>query len=187
MFLIILGIIAIICGVGIATQSAIVGVIVIALGVLLIVLGAKRRKAKRARKAAAAAAAPAAPAAPTTQAAPTAPAPAKTPDPAYNFRIAGVTFEGRQRILKGIANSEDKYTGTFHIDQIEYQGAPAFRVTLMTYDDDGTEYDIGRVPAALVNDILAVYDRITHVSVSVYGGYDGKSYGAAATVYYRAS
>lgn len=179
MVLIIIGIVITIFGALVAASSIVPGVIFIALGIFLLILGIRRRSSRKA--AAAAAPAPAAEQAPSPV---PDPAPAVTIQPFIQFNLAGVTFNGRQRILKGIEECEDKYMGFYTIEKTEYQGEPAFRVVLSDYDCSH-EYDLGRVPANLVNDVLAIYDRITKVSLTTHGGYDGKSYGASVVVHYK--
>lgn len=185
MVLIIFGILITIFGVLVTTSAVVPGVILIALGVFLLILGIRRRS--RRKTAAAAAPTPAADQSPAPAPAPApdpAPAPANPIEPFIQFRLAGVTFNNRQRILKGIDEDEEKYIGFYTIEKTEYQGAPAFRVVLNDFDGEH-EYDVGMVPAPLVDNVLAVYDRITKVNLSVYGGYDDKSYGASVVAYYK--
>ncbi len=126
-----------------------------------------------------------------------APTPAAAPQPSpfairmasageYRFKIAGVTFEGRQTTLRKIDEMEDeKYTGcSYGIEQTEYKGSPAIKVYAELADDNMTEKVLGFVPAEEVQDVLKIYDRVFHVDVEVYGGDDDKNYGAAATLYY---
>ena len=126
-----------------------------------------------------------------------APTPAAAPQPSpfairmasageYRFKIAGVTFEGRQTTLRKIDEMEDeKYTGcSYGIEQTEYKGSPAIKVYAELADDKMTEKVLGFVPAEEVQDVLKIYDRVFHVDVEVYGGDDDKNYGAAATLYY---
>lgn len=103
-----------------------------------------------------------------------------------NFRVAGVTFNDRQRTLQKIDDADDeKYRMCcYGIEQTEYKGSPAFSIYAELMDDNDTRKELGFVPADLVNDVLRVYPRIFHVKVEVHGGYSGKSYGASATLYY---
>ena len=126
-----------------------------------------------------------------------APAPAATPQPSpfairmasageYRFKIAGVSFEGRQTTLRKIDEMEDeKYICcSYGIEQTEYKGSPAIKVYAELSDDNMTEKVLGFVPGDEVQDVLRIYDKVFHVDVEVYGGYDDKNYGAAATLYY---
>lgn len=126
-----------------------------------------------------------------------APAPAAAPQPSpfevrkasageYHFKIHGVTFEGRQTTLRKIDEMEDeKYIScSYGIEQTEYKGSPAIKVYAELSDDNMTEKVLGFVPAEEVQDVLKIYDKVFYVDVEVYGGYDDKNYGAAATLYY---
>lgn len=135
--------------------------------------------------------APAAAPAPAPAPAPAAPQPSpfearKAAAGTLHFKIAGVTFEGRQGILKKIDDMEDdKYIGcTYGIERTEYEGSPAVKVYAELADDDFTQKVLGYVPRDWVQHALKVYDNVFYVDVDVYGGQDDKSYGAAATLYY---
>ena len=104
----------------------------------------------------------------------------------YHFKIHGVTHEGRQTTLKKIDEMEDEryICCSYGIEQTEYNGSPAIKVYAELSDDNMTEKVLGFVPAEEVQDVLKIYDKVFYVDVEVYGGYDDKNYGAAATLYY---
>ena len=108
-----------------------------------------------------------------------------------SFRIAGVTFKGRQTTLRKIATADDDSLYgmcTYKLVPTEYNGDPAFMVVAQLCDDEMTEKEIGMVPAAMVDRVQRVYDNVFDVDVEVYGGpnddMEDKSYGAQATLYF---
>ena len=151
------------------------GIAFAALAVLLFWLSRKKRKDKQTPQ-------------PVPEPVPQ-PSPSPTPQPAegiINFRIAGTSFGGRQGLLQKIDESQDdKYLFcSYDIEQREYKGEPAFCIVAELADDDFTRKDLGFVPAALVPQVQAVFDRIKKVEVEIYGGGEDKNYGAAATIKY---
>lgn len=108
-----------------------------------------------------------------------------------SFRIAGVTFKGRQTTLRKIATADDDSPYgmcTFGLEPTEYEGNLAYTIVAKLWDDEMTEKEIGMVPAAMVDRVQRVYDNVFDVDVEVYGGPDDdmedKSYGAQATLYF---
>lgn len=123
---------------------------------------------------------------------PTAPAPSAQ-EPAteskYEFlktKVAGVTFKNgrknRQTILRAMYFHDapfNKGDMDLELKRYEYESKPAFGVYV-----NGEQ--IGNIPAehtAFVEENLSRCDGITHIEV--YGGGEGRSYGAEITVRFR--
>lgn len=186
---IIVAAILVVCAASLFTvKNYALGLLFVAGAVFVFLRGRKKKAAKQTPPPA-----PAKPAAPRP--APAA-SPAEAPQPSpyeqrkaragsMHFKIAGVTFEDRQTTLQRIDDMEEDYTAcTYGIALSEYEGKAAFKIYATLSDDDMTEKVLGFVPSDLVKDVLPIYDNIFGVEVEVYGGYDGKNYGAAATLYY---
>lgn len=118
-----------------------------------------------------------------------APAPASEAKPAFEFlsvKVAGVTFKNgrksRQTILRKIHFKDepfDKGTMELTLQREEWEGKPAFGVYV-----NGDQ--IGNIPAeyvSYVNDNLSRLDGI--VNIEVYGGGEGRNYGAEITLRFR--
>ncbi len=101
-------------------------------------------------------------------------------------KVAGVTFKNgrksRQTILRAIHFHDepfDKGDMELMIERGEWEGKPAFGVFI-----NGEQ--IGNIPAEhtqFVSDNLSRLDGITHIEV--YGGGDGRNYGAEITLRFR--
>lgn len=155
----------------------------VAAAVIVFLLGWKKRPGKKSTPQQSSQPAPSpAPAAPQ----PTLTVSRRSTAGTYRFKISGVTFEGRQDILKKIDDMDDeKYMAcSYGINQTEYKGSPAVQVYVQLSDDNMTEKVLGYVPSEDVNDVLKIIDRVFDVDVEVYGGQDDKYYGAAATLYF---
>lgn len=103
-----------------------------------------------------------------------------------SYRLAGVTFQGRQKWLKKIARLQEAYEYVqCELEPYDWKGEPACRV-LAYFDDQEEPVDIGNIPAAAAANVCSLIDRVTQVDVEVYGGpeYEGddKSYGAEVTI-----
>ena len=103
-----------------------------------------------------------------------------------SYRLAGVTFQGRQRWLKKMAKLQDEFEYVqCELEPYEWKGDPACRV-LAYFDDREEPVDIGNIPAAAAANVCSLLDRVTSVDVEVYGGpeYEGddKNYGAEVTI-----
>lgn len=103
-----------------------------------------------------------------------------------SYRLAGVTYQGRQKWLKKMAKQQDEFEYVqCELEPYEWKGDPACRV-LAYFDDQEEPVDIGNIPAAAAANVCSLIDRVTSVDVEVYGGpeYDGddKSYGAEVTI-----
>lgn len=103
-----------------------------------------------------------------------------------SYKLAGVTFQGRQRWLKKMAKLQDEFEYVqCELEPYEWKGDPACRV-LAYFDDQEEPADIGNIPAAAAANVCSLIDRVTQVDVEVYGGpeYEGddKSYGAEVTI-----
>lgn len=118
-----------------------------------------------------------------------APAPASEAKPAFEFlsvKVAGVTFKNgrksRQTILRKIHFKDepfDKCTMELTLQREEWEGKPAFGVYV-----NGDQ--IGNIPAeyvSYVNDNFSRLDGI--VNIEVYGGGEGRNYGAEITLRFR--
>lgn len=118
-----------------------------------------------------------------------APAPASEVKPAFEFlsvKVAGVTFKNgrrsRQTILRKIHFKDepfDKETMELTLQREEWEGKPAFGVYV-----NGDQ--IGNIPAeyvSYVNDNFSRLDGI--VNIEVYGGGEGRNYGAEITLRFR--
>lgn len=118
-----------------------------------------------------------------------APAPASEAKPAFEFlsvKVAGVTFKNgrksRQTILRKIHFKDepfDKGTMELTLQREEWEGKPAFGVYV-----NGDQ--IGNIPAeyvSYVNDNFSRLDGI--VNMEVYGGGEGRNYGAEITLRFR--
>ena len=118
-----------------------------------------------------------------------APAPSSEAKPAFEFlsvKVAGVTFKNgrksRQTILRKIHFKDepfDKGTMELTLQREEWEGKPAFGVYV---NDD----QIGNIPAeyvSYVNDNFSRLDGI--VNIEVYGGGEGRNYGAEITLRFR--
>lgn len=118
-----------------------------------------------------------------------APAPASEAKPAFEFlsvKVAGVTFKNgrksRQTILRKIHFKDepfDKGTMELTLQREEWEGKPAFGVYV-----NGDQ--IGNIPAeyvSYVNDNFSRLDGI--VNIEVYGGGEGRNYGAEITLRFR--
>lgn len=118
-----------------------------------------------------------------------APAPASEVKPAFEFlsvKVAGVTFKNgrrsRQTILRKIHFKDepfDKGTMELTLQREEWEGKPAFGVYV-----NGDQ--IGNIPAeyvSYVNDNFSRLDGI--VNIEVYGGGEGRNYGAEITLRFR--
>jgi len=118
-----------------------------------------------------------------------APAPASEAKPAFEFlsvKVAGVTFKNgrksRQTILRKIHFKDepfDKGTMELTLQREEWEGKPAFGVYV-----NGDQ--IGNIPAEYtdyVNDNFSRLDGI--VNMEVYGGGEGRNYGAEITLRFR--
>lgn len=118
-----------------------------------------------------------------------APAPASEAKPAFEFlsvKVAGVTFKNgrksRQTILRKIHFKDEPFNkGTMELtlQREEWEGKPAFGVYV-----NGDQ--IGNIPAeyvSYVNDNFSRLDRI--VNMEVYGGGEGRNYGAEITLRFR--
>ena len=119
----------------------------------------------------------------------TAPAPTAEAKPAFEFlsvKVAGVTFKNgrksRQTILRKIHFKDepfDKGTMELTLQREEWEGKPAFGVYV-----NGDQ--IGNIPAeyvSYVNDNFSRLDGI--VNMEVYGGGEGRNYGAEITLRFR--
>ncbi len=106
------------------------------------------------------------------------------------IKLAGTAaVKQRQVYLQKIDEVEPPFDACLYdIQQIEYKGEPAFQVCAFC-DDGRPDRVLGMVPAAQVQQVQAIYPRITHVDVEVYGGprCDGEErfYGASATLTYE--
>lgn len=113
---------------------------------------------------------------------------------ALTIKIAGVTFANadgsrRQTILRRCKWHDEPYAHTedevnLEFRPAEFEGAPA--VEIWIEDDDCEFHQIGYVPkehAAFFASRLDDYDG--YYDFEVYGGGDGKSYGASVTVRFR--
>ena len=118
-----------------------------------------------------------------------APAPASEAKPAFEFlsvKVAGVTFKNgrksRQTILRKIHFKDEPFNkGTMELtlQREEWEGKPAFGVYV-----NGDQ--IGNIPAeyvSYVNDNFSRLDGI--VNMEVYGGGEGRNYGAEITLRFR--
>lgn len=118
-----------------------------------------------------------------------APAPASEAKPAFEFlsvKVAGVTFKNgrksRQTILRKIHFKDEPFNkGTMELtlQRQEWEGKPAFGVYV-----NGDQ--IGNIPAeyvSYVNDNFSRLDGI--VNMEVYGGGEGRNYGAEITLRFR--
>ena len=118
-----------------------------------------------------------------------APAPASEAKPAFEFlsvKVAGVTFKNgcksRQTILRKIHFKDepfDKGTMELTLQREEWEGKPAFGVYV-----NGDQ--LGNIPAeyvSYVNDNFSRLDGI--VNIEVYGGGEGRNYGAEITLRFR--
>lgn len=118
-----------------------------------------------------------------------APAPASEAKPAFEFlsvKVAGVTFKNgrksRQTILRKIHFKDEPFNkGTMELtlQREEWEGKPAFGVYV-----NGDQ--IGNIPAeyvSYVNDNFSRLDGI--VNIEVYGGGEGRNYGAEITLRFR--
>lgn len=118
-----------------------------------------------------------------------APAPSSEAKPAFEFlsvKVAGVTFKNgrksRQTILRKIHFKDepfDKGTMELTLQREEWEGKPAFGVYV-----NGDQ--IGNIPAeyvSYVNDNFSRLDGI--VNIEVYGGGEGRNYGAEITLRFR--
>lgn len=102
------------------------------------------------------------------------------------YRLAGVTFEGRQKWLKKISQIQDNYGDvSFELEPYDWKGEPACRV-LAYLEDRDEPVDIGNIPAAAAANVCGLMERVASVDVEVYGGpeYEGddKSFGAEVTI-----
>ncbi len=102
------------------------------------------------------------------------------------YRLAGVTFQGRQKWLRKIAQKQKEFEYVFcELEPYEWKGEPACRV-LAYLKDDGEGVDIGNIPAEAAAKVCSLIDSVVEVEVEVYGGpeYEGdkKSYGAEVTI-----
>ena len=124
-----------------------------------------------------------------TKAEAAAPAPASEAKPAFEFlsvKVAGVTFKNgrksRQTILRKIHFKDEPFNkGTMELtlQREEWEGKPAFGVYV-----NGDQ--IGNIPAeyvSYVNDNFSRLDGI--VNMEVYGGGEGRNYGAEITLRFR--
>lgn len=118
-----------------------------------------------------------------------APAPASEAKPAFEFlsvKVAGVTFKNgrksRQTILRKIHFKDEPFNkGTMELtlQREKWEGKPAFGVYV-----NGDQ--IGNIPAeyvSYVNDNFSRLDGI--VNMEVYGGGEGRNYGAEITLRFR--
>lgn len=102
------------------------------------------------------------------------------------FKLAGVTFKNadgtdRQSLLEKYSNDEPPFDQNTEaiIRRYEYEGKPAFAL-------DVNRYMFGAVPSETSPIILSNWHRFDGVSsISVYGGYDGKSYGCRVAVRFK--
>lgn len=139
----------------------------------------KAKKKKPASKPIQAAPAPAAPvqkiAEPTQQT-------AKSYKTVYKGTVVGVTHDGRQHVLEKLMERADEGEMlTFELEESEYKGEPSIKVMAGTMDE-GTMKQIGYVAAGDVARVLP-YVGTAYVDGRIYGGEDGKNYGAAIEVF----
>ena len=93
-----------------------------------------------------------------------------------------MTYDGRQRVLeKLMAQADEGEMLTFELEEDEYKGEPSIKVMAGTMDADKM-MQIGFVSAKDVPKVLP-YVGTAYVDGSVYGGEDGKCYGAAIEVF----
>jgi hypothetical protein len=118
-----------------------------------------------------------------------APAPASEAKPAFEFlsvKVAGVTFKNgrksRQTILRKIHFKDEPFNkGTMELtlQREEWEGKPAFGVYV-----NGDQ--IGNIPAEYVSYVNANFSRLDGiVNMEVYGGGEGRNYGAEITLRFR--
>lgn len=168
----------------IPTQDALLGISVAVIGLLICYrkkLFGKKRKAK-----AATATTPSAAAAAGADEVRRVHASIEVSGRTLSYRLAGVTFQGRQKWLKKIARLQESYEYVqCELEPYEWKGEPACRV-LAYLDGMDDPVDIGNIPAAAAANVCDLIDRVTSVDVEVYGGpeYEGddKSYGAEVTI-----
>ena len=139
-------IIVIICAISLFTvKNYGLGLVFTALAIFLIVMALKKKKRHTAPSPISSSPAPA-PVHPSSvnpmpKPSPSAPSPfqiRKDNSETLKFKIAGVTFSGRQNTLRKIDEMEDdRYIAcSYGIDQTEFQGSPAFRIYAQLSDDN---------------------------------------------------
>ena len=81
---------------------------------------------------------------------------------AFEFKVAGVTFEGRQSVLRKIYVNHEKYAENpdVTLKPYRYRGAPACHVLA-----DGN--CIGNIPAEDVEFCLSILDRVSSIDLTV--------------------
>ncbi len=101
------------------------------------------------------------------------------------LKVKGVTFKtgrkSRQTMLRKIKYREDEFANELHAELREclFEGNPAFGV----YVNDNM---IGNIPSTLVPWLKDNYNRYVCVDdISVYGGYNDKSFGASINLKLR--
>ena len=164
-------------------QAIASGLIFVGIGVLLVVLDNKKKKAQQK------------PVEPAIQQEPPKPPQkskreiARENAQTFDFSVAGVTFNNddgtsRQAILKKILDEKEpfEYGADYILDSYEYNGEDAVRVLA------NDEYMIGNVPKDKVDFVLSLAGKITDMEVTVYDfeSDEGKTiYAADVTVFYK--
>lgn len=103
-----------------------------------------------------------------------------------HYGVVGTSFlnengSSRQMILRTIANGEEPFAHgvSYAVKQYVYEGEPAFAVYA------NKTYQIGNISRTDIPDILKICDKIVFCQAKIYGGNDGKSYGAEITLTYK--
>lgn len=103
-----------------------------------------------------------------------------------HYGVVGVSFlnengSSRQMILDAIANGKEPFERGvgYAVKQYVYEGEPAFAVYA------NKTYQIGNISRNDIPDILKICDKVVFCQAKIYGGNDGKSYGAEITLTYK--
>lgn len=100
----------------------------------------------------------------------------------YEGKVKGVTKQGRQRVLEKLLEMEREGETIFYsLEEDEYEGKPSIKVMAGTMDFDKPPKQIGFIAEADVDKVLPYVDT-AFVDGTIYGGEDGKYYGAAVEV-----
>jgi len=100
----------------------------------------------------------------------------------YEGKVKGVTKQGRQKVLEKLLEMESEGETIFYsLEEDEYEGRPSIKVMASTMDFDKPPKQIGFIAEVDVEKVLPYVDT-AFVDGTIYGGEDGKYYGAAVEV-----
>ncbi len=100
----------------------------------------------------------------------------------YDGKVKGVTKQGRQKVLEKLMEMESEgETLVYDLEVDEYEGSPSIKVIVSILYDEKPPKQIGYIAAEDVEKVLPYVGK-AYVDGKIYGGQNGKYYGAAVRV-----